>query len=43
MMYQVIGKRKNIYQLYAEKLVNIGVVTEQEVKNIWENNMKKLK
>lgn len=29
MMYQVIGKRPNIYTLYSEKLVKDGVITEE--------------
>jgi 2-oxoglutarate dehydrogenase complex dehydrogenase (E1) component-like enzyme len=37
MMYQTIGKRKNIYQIYAEKLVQEGLITQEEVQNNWKN------
>lgn len=36
MMYQEIAKRPNIYQLYSQKLVKEGVVTNEETKSIWD-------
>jgi 2-oxoglutarate dehydrogenase E1 component len=35
MMYQTIGKRPTIYHLFAEKLIKEGVISDQEVKEIW--------
>jgi len=43
MMYQVIGKRKNLYQLYAEKLTAEGVIDENQINQLWSGEMKKLK
>jgi 2-oxoglutarate dehydrogenase E1 component len=36
MMYQTIAKRPPIYNLYADKLIQEGTLTEQEVKDIWD-------
>ena len=35
MMYQTIGQRSTCYHLYADKLIKEGVVTEEQVKQIW--------
>ncbi len=43
MMYQVIGQRKTLYQLYAEKMVKEGVITQENVGEMWSGEMKKLK
>ena len=43
MMYQVISKRKNLFLLYAEKLIKEGVMTQQAVDSLWASEMKKLK
>lgn len=43
MMYQVISKRKNLYQLYAEKLVKEEIVSEEKVAELWSGEIKKLK
>jgi 2-oxoglutarate dehydrogenase E1 component len=43
MMYQVISKRKPLYQLYAEKLISEGVITQEKVNEIWTGEIKKLK
>lgn len=43
MMYQVISKRKNLFLLYAEKLIKEGVITQQAVDQLWASEMKKLK
>lgn len=43
MMYQVISQRKNLYELYAEKLTNSGVITEEQINQMWNAEMKKLK
>lgn len=37
MMYQTISKRDTIYHMYSEKLVKEGIVTEDQVKEIWNN------
>ena len=42
MMYQTIGKRPTLYHLFAEKLVKEGVLSEQEVKEIWGKQLSKI-
>lgn len=42
MMYQTIGKRPTIYHLYAEKLVKEGVLSDQEVKDIWGSSLSRI-
>lgn len=42
MMYQNIGKRPTIYHIFAEKLVKEGVVSEEEVKQIWGKQLSKI-
>jgi 2-oxoglutarate dehydrogenase complex dehydrogenase (E1) component-like enzyme len=41
-MYQTIGKRPTLYHLYSDKLIKEGVVTEQEVKDIWTRQLSKM-
>lgn len=43
MMYQVIGQRKNLYELYAQKLVDSKVTTSEQVSQMWNGEIKKLK
>ena len=43
MMYQVISKRKNLFLLYAEKLIKEGVMTQESVDALWNQEMKVLK
>jgi 2-oxoglutarate dehydrogenase E1 component len=43
MMYQVIGQRKNLYELYAQKLIESKVITSEQVSQMWNGEIKKLK
>jgi 2-oxoglutarate dehydrogenase E1 component len=41
-MYQEIGKRPNIYQLYRDKLLAEGVISDNEVKELWSQKLSKI-
>jgi len=42
MMYQNIGKRPTIYHIFAEKIIKEGVISEEDVKNIWNIEFSKI-
>eukprot|EP01015_Nassula_variabilis_P005669 TRINITY_DN1420_c0_g1_i8.p1 TRINITY_DN1420_c0_g1~~TRINITY_DN1420_c0_g1_i8.p1 ORF type:complete len:929 (-),score=201.79 TRINITY_DN1420_c0_g1_i8:61-2847(-) len=42
LMYSIIQQKKPVYQLYAEKLIKEGTLTEQEVQDIWKQYNQKL-
>lgn len=42
MMYNEIGKRPTLYNLYTQKLIKSGVFSEQEIKSLWEQKWAEL-
>lgn len=42
MMYQVIRQRPPVYKLYSERLLKEGAVSEEKVKELWNNYYSKL-
>ena len=42
MMYQTIGKRPTIYHIFAEKIIKEGVISEEEVKSLWNTEFSKI-
>lgn len=42
MMYQEIGKRPNIFNIYREKLLQAQIISEGEGKELWNKKLSKI-